>query len=122
MNAERRSPRGRGVILAVAFVLGCGAARGAEVEYLARADWPRVRSAESVIALPALKRTVMRFDEQENAGIVIRYPGGDLGNAWAFEVRDWLISLGVASRHIVLEPGSGAADVLAIEVVDALSR
>lgn len=122
MSAERRSPRWRGVIPGLALVLGCATALGADVEYLARADWPEVRSAESVMALPALKRTVMRFDEQESAGIVIRYPGGDLGNAWAFEVRDWLISLGVASRHIVLEPGSGAADVLAIEVVDALSR
>lgn len=122
MSAERRSPRWRGVIHGLALALSCATAQGADVEYLARADWPKVRSAESVMALPALKRTVMRFDEQESAGIVIRYPGGDLGNAWAFEVRDWLISLGVASRHIVLEPGSGAADVLAIEVVDALSR
>ncbi len=122
MSAERRSPRRRGVILGVALALAGAAVLGAEIEYLTRADWPKVRSAETVMALPALKRTVMRFDEQQSAGIVIRYPGGDLGNAWAFEVRDWLISLGVASRHIVLEPGSGAADVLAIEVVDARSR
>ena len=122
MNAEVHFPRWPVAILGLAFFLGWRATLGADVEFLARADWPKVRSGDAVIAVPALKHTIMRFDERERAGIVIRYPGGDVGNAWAFEVRDWLISLGVASQHIVLEPGSGAADVLAIEVVAVPGR
>jgi hypothetical protein len=45
---------------------------------------------------------------------VIRYPGGDAGNAWAEAVRDWLVALGVASKRIVLEPGSSSPDALTL--------
>jgi len=44
--------------------------------------------------------------------VTIRYPGGDKGNAWALELREWLVALGIPSNYIVLEPGSGGQDRL----------
>ena len=46
----------------------------------------------------------------------VRHPGGDDGNAWALEFREWLVALGVPSHFITLEPASGGVDRLLILV------
>lgn len=77
-------------------------------------DWVRVRTAVGVLQLPALQRVVNEFEAGENSRIAIRYPGGDEGNAWAIELRDWLVSLGISSGDIVLQPGSGVPRAIVI--------
>ncbi len=112
----------RPTVLAMALALAVPPALSAEVELLRRGDWPRVRSGETVVGLAPLRRAVANFDALSHPRLIIRYPGGDLGNAWAFEVRDWLVSLGIGSRHIVLEPGSGSLDALEIIVEEEIAQ
>ncbi len=79
-------------------------------------DWPRTRTGRIVMAIPAIQAIRQQFEQTANSQIVIRYPGGDLGNAWAFDVRSWLIALGIASTDIVLEPGSDSANTLVFDL------
>ena len=102
--------------LLVLWVALCsGVARADEVIHLS--DWRQVRNATAVLQLPALQRVVGRYEAEAGSKIIIRFPGGDEGSAWATELRDWLVSLGISSSEIRLEPGSGIpqAIVLATE-------
>lgn len=86
----------------------------AAAELLTRADWPAVRSGTAIVRIPALQRVVRKFESMKQGIIVIQYPGGDRGNAWALELRNWLVALGVASNQVLLEPGSGYPDTMVI--------
>ena len=81
-------------------------------EQLDRTQWPEQRNSSSVLALTQINAILSQFDEVKLHRITIRYPGGDLGNAWALEVRDWLVALGMPSDAVMLEPGSGGSDQL----------
>lgn len=89
-----------------------------EREILTKTDWPKVRTGQSVMALESLQRVVTRFEVAAKPVILIRFPGGNLGNAWAFELRDWFVALGIPSNQIRLEPGSGVPDGMALMVLD----
>ena len=95
------------------ILLWSGPTYGGELIY--RQDWTRITSATSVLQLPALARVVREFEADEDVVIVIQYPGGDDGNQWAFELRDWLVALGIGSSKIKLRPGSGAPDAIMIK-------
>ncbi len=81
-------------------------------EQLDKTQWPEQRNSGSVLALTQINAILSQFDEVQAHRITIRYPGGDLGNAWALEVRDWLVALGTPSDAVILEPGSGGSDQL----------
>ena len=85
-------------------------------EVIYRQDWDQVRSAVSVLQLPALQRAVSQYELTPNSNMVIRYPGGDDGSAWAVELRNWLVSLGVSLDVIELQPGSGVPQAISIEI------
>lgn len=86
-------------------------------ETLSHKEWPRTRTGRIVMAIPAIRSIRQQFEKTPGSQIVIRYPGGDLGNAWAFDVRNWLVSLGISSANIILEPGSDSADTLVLDVL-----
>lgn len=90
--------------------------RASEEQVLRTADWPAVRSGEAVLRIPALREAVAALGAQAGAKLFIRYPGGERGQALAFEVREWLVSLGVPAARIVPEPGSGVPEAITIEV------
>ena len=79
-------------------------------------DWPQRRGAHDVLELDPVRAVLSVFSEEEGQNVIVRYPGGDGGNAWALEFQEWLVALGVPSRFITLEPGSGGADRLLILV------
>ena len=83
-------------------------------------NWPDRRTTETVLSILAIKKLLGRFVENPRYQVTIRYPGGDKGNAWALELREWLVALGIPSNYIVLEPGSGGQDrlLLLLEVGD----
>ena len=85
-------------------------------EIIYRRDWDQVRSAVSVLQLPALQRVVSRLEMAPNANMVIRCPGGDEGNAWAIELRNWLVALGISLDVIELQPGSGLPQAISIKI------
>ena len=82
-------------------------------------DWVRLNTAVSVLQLPSLRRVISEYENTSNGRIVISYPGGDDGNAWAEELRGWLVSLGIGVEHITLQPGSGVPQALVISAVVA---
>lgn len=78
-------------------------------------DWIKVKNATTLLQIPALQRVVNEFEKKEESKIVIQYPGGDEGNEWAIELRDWLVALGISSEEIQLQPGSGVPQAIAIK-------
>lgn len=107
-----------GWVAVLAVCVCCGAAVAQEREVLARGDWPEVRTGESVAGIAALQAIMIQFEAAREPVIQIRFPGGNLGNAWAFELRDWLVALGVPSERVQLEPGSGMPDAMTLAVFD----
>ena len=66
-------------------------------------DWPDRRTTKTVLSIPPIKKLLALFVEDPRQQVTIRYPGGDKGNAWALELREWLVALGIPSNYIVLE-------------------
>lgn len=88
---------------------------------LARGDWPAVRNGAAVTAIAAVRETVRAMDAGDGRRVVVRHPPGAVGVAWAVELREWLVALGVAATRIILEPGD-AEDALALTVVEGARR
>ncbi|MDE0309946.1 MAG: hypothetical protein OXI60_08985 [Acidiferrobacterales bacterium] len=91
----------------------------AQSEYqvlIPRYEWPDDASADVVLQIPQIRSAVAKLLESENAQLIIRYPGGDEGNQWALDLRAMLVGLGIESKHIVLEPGSGIDETMAVIV------
>lgn len=105
-----------GLVSLLLAVIVCWPTLSAAQEFIYRRDWDQVRSAVSVLQLPALQRVVSRYEMVPNSNMVIRYPGGDDGNAWAIELRNWLVALGVGLDVIELQPGSGAPQAISIKI------
>ena len=86
-------------------------------------DWPQRRSGHAVLELDPVRAVLSIFSEEGGQNVIVRYPGGDGGNAWALEFREWLVALGVPSHFISLEPGSGGANrlLILIETSSAVS-
>jgi hypothetical protein len=125
--------------LPLLIMLICSAAYSAEssaesVEVITADQWARPRSGESLVQMPALKRTVRdylgqiagRDDEQggsrntrRDQRIRIRHPRGEEGVLWAEELRGWLIALGIPSTDIAMSPDSTRVDAIELAVTGA---
>lgn len=80
-------------------------------------EWSRPRHGASLVGFPALSATVRYWQKDVSQIILVRYPGGEAGMLWARELRDWLVSLGIPSSRINLQPGTPRADRVLLEVV-----
>lgn len=80
-------------------------------------QWELARSGESVLSLPVLKQLLNTWLQDKNRKIEVRYPGGEEGEFWVQELTDWLVSLGIPSRHIMVIPGSGADDMIKFALI-----
>ncbi len=69
-------------------------------------QWAVPRSAEALIAMPAIRQTINEMQAFPDNRLLIKHPGGDEGSLWVSELRSWLVSLGVSSQTIELVPGS----------------
>jgi len=112
-------------------MLICTAAFSAESAEIITADaWARPRSGDSLVQMPALKRTVRDYlgqnggqsggyRNQRDQRILIRHPRGEEGVLWAEELRSWLIALGIPSTDIALSPESTRIDAIELAVTSA---
>ena len=119
---------GRQLLLAFAMASGFGGGLFAQADVPAGApvtllemplryqDWPQRRSSQAVLELDPVRAVLSVFTEERGQNVIVRHPGGDGGNAWALEFQEWLVSFGVPSYFITLEPGSGGEDRLLILV------
>ena len=90
---------------------------GEKPHVLTAQQWNVPRQASSILSMPALQSAMQEFQTNEANQLLIKYPGGDEGTLWAYELRGWLISLGVSSNQIELIPGSSKIDQLEISII-----
>ena len=115
----------RGLPLLVMLI--CTAAFSAESAEIITADaWARPRSGDSLVQMPALKRTVRDYlgqsggdKNQRGQRILIRHPRGEEGVLWAEELRSWFIALGIPSTDIAIGPESTRIDAIELAVTGA---
>jgi hypothetical protein len=79
-------------------------------------QWDAARSGDEITQLPAVRTVVNAWLKDRTQQIEIRYPGGEEGEFWVHELTDWLISLGIPSDKLIRSPGSGAADVIRLQL------
>ncbi len=80
-------------------------------------QWDMPRHGETVIRLPGLQKFLNQWAEKTDNIIEIRYPGGEEGELWMQELRDWLIALGVPAKSMVQTPGSGSEDLITLVLI-----
>lgn len=68
-------------------------------------QWARPRSGKSLLEMQSIASAVKALNNDMTSVLLVRYPGGEEGALWAFELRDWLVSLGVPSTRIELYAG-----------------
>ena len=93
-------------------------ANNARIFVLSADDWAQPRNGQVIVEFDAVRAAVNYWDKSSDAIILLRYPGEDIGELWAAELRDWLISLGVPADYIRLVPGTQAADEIRLVVGD----
>ena len=81
-------------------------------------QWAVPRSAETLIAMPALRETINEMQTFPGNRLLIRHPGGEEGVLWVSELRSWLVSLGISSQSIELVPGS-EQNIIELSVIHA---
>lgn len=83
---------------------------------ISNTDWPEIRTASRVLSMAAVKRAVDEFEAQPNRAITIFFPGGDQGQQWAQELKDWMVVLGIKGEKIQFAAGSGDPNSLSLMV------
>ena len=79
--------------------------------------WQMPRSANSVSHDPQLQAAVANYLRAPNSKMRVHYQKRDEANAWAEELRGWLIALGIEADRIELVDDNPAA-LLKLEVTD----
>jgi len=80
-------------------------------------QWELNRDGESLLALPVLNKVVNAWLKERQQKIEIQYPGGEDGEFWVQQLTDWLVSLGIPSKKMMMVPGSGADDVIRFNLI-----
>ena len=81
--------------------------------------WSVPRHAEQLLAQAPLKAAVQQLWLEPDAALVLHYPEGESGELWGLELQAWLVALGVVSDRVVLRPGYGGGDGVAVILVTA---
>jgi len=84
--------------------------------FLGADSWARPRDGQSVAAMSPLPEVIEQWSRDTAQHLVIQYPGGEDGQLWAFELRSWLVALGVPQDKQELVAGSQQADRIEIEL------
>lgn len=69
-------------------------------------QWPSPRNGQSVAMLPHLAAAMQDMIAAPGSRLALRHPRSDEGNAWAQELSDWLVALGVSSDRIEMIPAA----------------
>ena len=100
-------------LLAITSVAGASSVR---IFSLSADEWARPRGGDVIPELEAVRAAVSYWGRGSDSLVIIRHPGGDSGELWAAELRDWLISLGLPSDYIRLVSGTQSADQINLVV------
>lgn len=101
----------------VSLCLFAAAAFAEPRQWVLSADtWSRPRDGQSVAAMAPLPEVIGDWSEDTSQRLIIRYPGGEEGQLWAYELRSWLVALGVPGDSQELVAGSQQADRIELEL------
>lgn len=89
----------------------------ADIELLHANEWAVPKKTATILSMPAIKKSMMKLNNNTNSTLRIRYPGGDEGTLWVNELRSWLIALGLSSNRIELIQGSAVSTAIELEVI-----
>jgi hypothetical protein len=104
-------------IVFLCSVLGAsGAAAEGRSWSLSADSWARPRDGQAVASMQPLPEAIAEWSADTAQHLVIHYPGGEDGQLWAFELRSWLVALGVPQDKLELVAGSQQADRIEIEL------
>ncbi|MCW9048400.1 MAG: hypothetical protein OQK46_10015 [Gammaproteobacteria bacterium] len=93
-------------------------AQGVNIQLRAE-TWDIPRHGEALLTVPELSKVMQVWMDDPSRKIELRYPGGEEGELWVEELKDWFVSLGVPSNIIQLIPGSHAEDIINIVIIKA---
>lgn len=82
--------------------------------------WEMPRHGEVLLKMTGLASIVQQWQQNTGHSIDLRYPGGEEGELWVEELKDWLVSLGVPSSKIHISPGSDAKDIINISLIEVV--
>lgn len=82
------------------------AAASRPVYALSVADWTAPHNAQGVLALEPVTAAVRDWQAASASRLLIRYPAGEAGVAWAEELVGWLVALGVPRAQLAVQPGA----------------
>ncbi len=77
-------------------------------------EWSRPRSGDSLVQMQGLANAVQALNAEPLSKLLVRYPGGEEGALWTSELRDWLVSLGIPSSRIELQPGQSSHEQITL--------
>ncbi len=103
-------------LLSILVLLPTLAAAQNDTWVLSADAWARPRDGRSVAAMAPLPQVIRQWSAQTGRRLVIRYPGGEAGQLWAYELRSWLVALGVPQESQELVAGSERGDQIEIEL------
>ena len=89
-------------------------------EKLSQAQWNVPRSATTIIQMTPIQNTIRKYQAKDGTRIQIRFAGGDEGTLWVYELRSWLVSLGIPSADIELIPGASDPAQLELSVINTI--
>lgn len=89
----------------------------ADIELLHANEWSVPKQTTTLLAMPAISKSMHKLQNNEHSILKIKYPGGDEGTLWANELRSWLVALGLSSKRIELVPGSAISTTIELEVL-----
>jgi len=104
-----------GYLLLLIFPLAIQAETGQWV--LSADEWARPRDGQSVARMKPLPEVISSWSSRKGQTLLIRYPGGEEGLLWAYELRSWLVALGVPIENQELVAGSHQADRIELELM-----
>jgi len=105
------------IVLIAAIAGGGGGGAHADTEWqLDAADWARPRSGSTLVGMAPLPSVVRSWSAAGDEDIAILHAGGEEGELWARELRDWLIALGVPGNRVRLVVGGSGPATLKLEL------
>jgi hypothetical protein len=79
--------------------------------------WFMPRNGEAVAAHQGVKAAVKKLIAEPDAYLVLRYPETESGELWGQELQAWLVSLGLVSDRIELQPNAELLEAVELVVV-----
>ena len=79
-------------------------------------EWARPRDGQSVARMAPLPELISSWSSEKGQRLLIRYPGSEKELLWTYELRSWLVALGVPMEDQELVAGSHQADRIELEI------